>query len=89
MIAVLGGALTLVIVELLVSSPATAGRIGNLSTILSHAVARFVDPTVPMIGSSSATGSASSSPASPATPASPAAPTAAPAAPAAPEAASY
>lgn len=70
MIPILGGALTLVIVELLVSSPATAGRIGTLGTTAANLVARFVDPTVPMLGStagaSSSTGGSSSSASTPA-----------------------
>jgi hypothetical protein len=81
MIAVLGGALTLVILELVISSPATAGRLGDLGSTISHVVARFVDPTVPMIGSTAPAASTSSASSGP-TPAAPVGPTSSPTPPA-------
>lgn len=60
------GALGLVLLQLALASPATAPRLGQAGTLLSHAVARFVDPTVPLIGSTANTASTTTSPAAPA-----------------------
>lgn len=60
------GALGLVLLQVALSSPLTAPRLGQLGTVLSHAVARFVDPTVPLLGSSTAaTTSTTTTPAAP------------------------
>ena len=49
------GALGLVLLQAALSSPLTAPRLGQLGTLASHAVARFVDPTVPLFGTTANT----------------------------------
>lgn len=51
---VLSGALALVLLQLAVSNSATGPRLGQLGTDIAHYLARWTDPTVPLIGSTTA-----------------------------------
>lgn len=61
------GILGLLALQVVLANPGAAARLGGLGTAAPKALARFIDPTVPLFGSSTTTSTTSSSTTSSAT----------------------